>query len=942
MSQAYYNQLLKTTHLDLQNAIGNDKRLKKKPPTDPNQAKWLISHLFVKYIRIVNNLDECYDQIIHPQKREIIGRLLDTSLGRLLEIKREIVRIELDDYIFLDDILLELKMTHQDIEVRIPQNFWREREKAKEHRRKLIQQVFDDIKMEGFKEEFLKNVPEEEKEEKWNKYQEAKEAERIEKEKQEEFQRKRLELAGAIIEEPKEEIKEDVGFMPIGDAILIIQRHERARQDRRNIVMVKIMKKLKETGIKPEKVPEDLANEKAKIIQRHWKNYKRRVKSAKQDEKELYLLGIIEPSYKDKSVFKKVEESLKGTRKIQEKRQEEYEKAIVKLREKLAKKLTVVMREDLKDEIRSWFQWFYQESEYLPDYPSPEAIIPTGQLYGFPEGLSSEFIRKISPPPKNMEAPTGLAAKLIGLMPLQGSALVTAGHWIGPKEFLQCIMELERMEKSGKGGKKDEKGKRNDRDEDGERKKKKKKDGDAIVKNKFLEPLIKADKEYEIIWSNLDESNNYEQRHVNEFIKEEECFHLSMKIRKLIDELMKVELDVLKNALAKDLARKEKEKAKGKKAAGQSSKPSKSKKGKGKKEKEGKKGKGKKSGKEENDQFSDKTDDELFMELFRNGVIREYDEAHLKDYIGERSYTAYESRKMGENPLPCTGDVKDLLLQLCILPLGSNRVHQLSSVIKSVCLLGPENTGKEFLARIVCTETASVMFDITPSNLQGKYKGKKGMKNLQGLIEKMSRKLQPSVIFIDGAEKPFYKTVPKQEKQTDPKRVGKFLPKFVKSIKPGEQILVLGVCSNPGLAQPRPLLKTFDKFIFVPKPEYGTYLHLWQRLLIPYHSLPRSFDFSALARLSKDYSAKAIIDVVQKVLNPERICRNRMKPYKVEDFIEELLNLEPIGNEKQKQCWDFYMKTPLAKKRVKRLKELKAEKEKAEKEAMQKGGKKKK
>lgn len=52
------------------------------------------------------------------------------------------------------------------------------------------------------------------------------------------------------------------------------------------------------------------------------------------------------------------------------------------------------------------------------------------------------------------------------------------------------------------------------------------------------------------------------------------------------------------------------------------------------------------------------------------------------------------------------------------------------------------------------------------------------------------RLLQPSVIYMDGAEKPFLKKVPKTDK-TDPKRLKKDLPKLVKSISAEDQVIIL-------------------------------------------------------------------------------------------------------------------------------------------------------
>lgn len=86
------------------------------------------------------------------------------------------------------------------------------------------------------------------------------------------------------------------------------------------------------------------------------------------------------------------------------------------------------------------------------------------------------------------------------------------------------------------------------------------------------------------------------------------------------------------------------------------------------------------------------------------------------------------------------------------------------------------------------------------------------MKLLVHLINKMSRLLQPSIIFLDGAEKPFYKKVPAAEKKDEPKKMGKQLFKgIVKTIKPEDRVLVLGITGQPWAAKAAGLKKAFER-----------------------------------------------------------------------------------------------------------------------------------
>ena len=39
--------------------------------------------LYIKYIQVFRRLEECYFQIVHPQKRIVLRHVLDGTMGRL-------------------------------------------------------------------------------------------------------------------------------------------------------------------------------------------------------------------------------------------------------------------------------------------------------------------------------------------------------------------------------------------------------------------------------------------------------------------------------------------------------------------------------------------------------------------------------------------------------------------------------------------------------------------------------------------------------------------------------------------------------------------------------------------------------------------------------------------------------------------------------------------
>lgn len=153
----------------------------------------------------------------------------------------------------------------------------------------------------------------------------------------------------------------------------------------------------------------------------------------------------------------------------------------------------------------------------------------------------------------------------------------------------------------------------------------------------------------------------------------------------------------------------------------------------------------------------------------------------MNDFKGERSYYSPVAHNMGKEHPNSLGDIRQLLTEYCIIPLLTPKLHECTPHIKSLMLAGPNGSGKDLLVHGICTEAGALLFDLTPANIVGKYPGKSGLTMLIHLVSKVSRLLQPAIIYMDCAERPFVKKIPKTDK-TDPKRLKKDLPKIVKSM----------------------------------------------------------------------------------------------------------------------------------------------------------------
>lgn len=83
------------------------------------------------------------------------------------------------------------------------------------------------------------------------------------------------------------------------------------------------------------------------------------------------------------------------------------------------------------------------------------------------------------------------------------------------------------------------------------------------------------------------------------------------------------------------------------------------------------------------------------------------------------------------------GDVRQIIKEYCILPVGNENIRQLTPLVRSVLIAGPRGSGKKMLVSAVCTELGATLFDITPANIAGKYPGKSGLIMLLHLISKV-------------------------------------------------------------------------------------------------------------------------------------------------------------------------------------------------------------
>uniref|UniRef100_A0A8C5PLA7 IQ motif containing with AAA domain 1 n=1 Tax=Leptobrachium leishanense TaxID=445787 RepID=A0A8C5PLA7_9ANUR len=790
MSHTFYNKMWVEAQQNLGQLLEQEMPLEPpKPEKDRMATAQQLGTLYIRYVQIFRNLELAYDQITQPQKRRVIKAVLDGVMGRILEVKNELVELEISEFQYFDDILQDMKMGPESLEIPIPRYFIKEKMKVLKDRERILSQILDRV--------------------------------------------------GAKNTDMVKTLKP----MSLDEAVRVIQVSERARQGR---LRAKFMKE-----INLEEKRERFAKTQGEI-------------TLDPDIAAQRIQKVPPPHFYKKSIAEEIAQKTETLRsELQEQHEAEYQHALIQIKDTIREKEGPNMKANLQDQIRQWFIECRHVTGKFPDFPSEED-----------GGSSAIFAQKT---------------------PEQVAAEIAAKEEAKPKKK----KEKGKKDKEKKKGKKDKdktKGKK------GKGKEEEEEEGWKIKPSNFLPDMASANQTYESVWQQRDDSWNLHQTYDAQLIKESKTKEVEDEVRIQIDELMRQELQNLKMAVDKEKNKKKKG-GKG-----------------GKKKKKGKKSGKKKKKKKEKDLTPDRTIDSLYEELVTEGLLIKPKSIKLSDFIGEYSYLGTTLRQADIEPMPSLSDVKQLLVLYGILPLGCESVHEKAPSVKTLLLAGPSGVGKKMLVSALCNETGANLFNLSPSNISGKYPGKSGLQMMLHMVLKVARQLQPSVIWIDDAEKTFYKKVPKTEKQLDPKRLKKDLPKILKSLKPEDRILIVGTSHRPFDAEIKPFCKIYKKIVLLPRPDYAARLVMWKQMISQrVGSLTASMNFSSLAKITDGFTPGQIVQAVESVLNDRRFGQISRKPLTAVEFLGSLSRQEPVYKEEEETFKSWYAKTPLGKKRSKAM-----------------------
>lgn len=257
---------------------------------------------------------------------------------------------------------------------------------------------------------------------------------------------------------------------------------------------------------------------------------------------------------------------------------------------------------------------------------------------------------------------------------------------------------------------------------------------------------------------------------------------------------------------------------------------------------------------------------------------------------------------------PAKGDIK-MVIQESMLGMGEFDVPK----PKSLLLIGPLNSGKRLLCEIIASELGIVTFcwelffffflsehlnllstpdavfmNLSPENT---YKYAKDLKYFLHVILKVAKAFQPTIMYIEEAHRLFWKKVPPEAVEINPRLLGTSLAsKILKPLKKNDKIVLVGTSNMPWAANGG-IKRAFQKVLLIPKCDYGTSFLLWLELMT--ENAPddmKEYAYSALARVLQAYNSGDIDDNVKETLNIDRKMRLKNEALDPNEFLEYFLS----------------------------------------------------
>lgn len=159
---------------------------------------------------------------------------------------------------------------------------------------------------------------------------------------------------------------------------------------------------------------------------------------------------------------------------------------------------------------------------------------------------------------------------------------------------------------------------------------------------------------------------------------------------------------------------------------------------------------------------------------------------------------------------------------------------------------------------------------------------------------KVALHFQPVFILIENAHRVFWKKVPPDSENIQPRLLqNALIKKILKPLKKTDRVMVLGTSDTPWSANKK-FSKAFETFILIPCTEYSNAFILWLNLLSEYLNADQFNDslVTALATVFQKYNVGDIIACIKSILTIQRRMELYRRPLSIQEFISYFLDRE--------------------------------------------------
>ncbi|MBW0486780.1 hypothetical protein O181_026495 [Austropuccinia psidii MF-1] len=194
-------------------------------------------------------------------------------------------------------------------------------------------------------------------------------------------------------------------------------------------------------------------------------------------------------------------------------------------------------------------------------------------------------------------------------------------------------------------------------------------------------------------------------------------------------------------------------------------------------------------------------------------------------------------------------DLKESVIFPLCYPSTFKSSAGLFSSPKGVLLYGPPGCGKTMLAKTLAKESGAMFINIKPSDLSSKWFGESS--KLVAALFSLSRKLEPSIIFIDEIDS-FMRERSKTDHEVSGMMKAEFMTLWDGLTTGSSRILVLGATNRPNDIDPA-ILRRMPKRIPIGLPDLQQRINILT-LLLKDIKLEKGLSVEFLARSTPNHS----------------------------------------------------------------------------------------